>query len=129
MKFIQIFTKTPGHKRFNYTPRHFDPQEEERRERENRIRHELQKENEQASAPEDDSYGYRKRMAGSFRNAKKTAPVQSDPSASMLRLIVLLVLAVGLIAFLEFGNTALYAVALVFIPIYIYLKFRKTRGE
>ncbi len=27
------FTKLPNHKRFNYAPRHFDPEEEERQER------------------------------------------------------------------------------------------------
>jgi len=64
---------------------------------------------------------------GSFRSAKKTATVQKDPSANMLRLIILLVLAVGLIAFIEYGKVALYGVALIIVPFYFYLKFRKFR--
>ncbi|MBL7866183.1 MAG: hypothetical protein JNK10_15005, partial [Cyclobacteriaceae bacterium] len=42
MKFPQIFIKTPSHKRFNFTPRFYEPQVEERKEREERIRQELE---------------------------------------------------------------------------------------
>ena len=62
-----------------------------------------------------------------FGRQKKTATVQKDPSANMLRLVILLVLAVGLIAFIEYGTLALYGVALIIIPFYFYLKFRKFR--
>lgn len=132
MKIIQIFSKTPNHKRFNYVPRHFDPLEEERLERERRIRLEL-KEKEQAEGKvteeesTDDQFAYRNRIAGSFKKSKKTVTVQKDPSASMIRLVSLLVIVVGLIGFLEFGNIALYATAFAFIPFYIYLKFRKVK--
>jgi hypothetical protein len=124
MKFPSIFTKTPNHKRFDYTPRHYDPIAEERREREERIRHELSVEQNKSQDQED---SYRGRIAGSFRAAKKTVPIQRDPSASMLRLIILTILTVGLVAFIEYGRAALYGVALVFIPFYLYLKFRKFR--
>jgi|SRR5687768_2274684 hypothetical protein len=126
MKLPSLFTKTPNYKRFAYTPRHYDPLEEERKEREERIRHELSIES--AKNGEDASlHGYRSRIAGSFRSAKKTATVQKDPSANMLRLIILLVLAVGLIAFIEYGKVALYGIALIIVPFYFYLKFRKFR--
>ncbi len=126
MKLPQIFTKTPSHKRFDYTPRFYDPREEELREREERIRQELnvQKEKEQV---EESAANDRSRIAGSFRAAKKTAPVQRDPSAAILRLAILMLLTIGLIAFIEYGRAALYGVALVFIPFYLYLKFRKFR--
>jgi len=81
----------------------------------------------QKEEDDDNLHGYRSRMAGSFRSAKKTATVQKDPSANMLRLIILLVLAVGLIAFIEYGKVALYGVALIIVPFYFYLKFRKFR--
>jgi Flp pilus assembly protein TadB len=126
MKLPSLFTKTPSYKRFGYTPRHYDPQEEERKEREERIKHELQIRQEKTEEP-DELRGYRSRIAGSFRTAKKTATVQRDPSATMLRLIILMVLTLGLIAFIEYGKVALYAVALIFIPFYLYLKFRKFR--
>lgn len=134
MKIIQIFSKTPNHKRFNYVPRHFDPLEEERQERERRIRLEL-KEKQQAEGTvtteesADDQFAYRNRIAGSFKKSKKTVTVQKDPSAAMIRLVSLLVITVGLIGYLEFGNNALYATALAFIPFYIYLKFRKVKQE
>lgn len=128
MKFPTLFTKIPSHKRFAYTPRHYDPAEEERKEREARIRAELSldkdKKEENSS---DDVHGYRTRIVGSFRTAKKTVTVQRDPSASMLRLIVLLLLAVGLIAYIEYGRVALYGLAFVVVPFYLYLKFRKFR--
>jgi hypothetical protein len=124
MKLPTLFNKTPNYKKFAYTPRHYDPLEEERKEREERIRKEISAE--QAKSNEEENLqGYRSRIAGSFRTAKKTATVQKDPSATMLRLVVLLVLTLGLIAFIEYGKAALYGVALVFIPFYLYLKFRK----
>ena len=127
MKIPSLFTKSPNYKRFAYNPRHYEPQEEERKEREERIRRELSIESGQKKEDDDNSLGYRSRMVGSFRSAKKTATVQKDPSANMLRLIILLVLAVGLIAFIEYGKVALYGVALIIVPFYFYLKFRKFR--
>ena len=126
MKIPSLFTKTPNYKRFAYNPRHYDPQEEERKEREERIRRELSVEAGK-KVDDDNLHGYRSRMVGSIRSAKKTATVQKDPSANMLRLVILLVLAVGLIAFIEYGTLALYGVALIIIPFYFYLKFRKFR--
>ena len=126
MKIPSLFTKTPNYKRFAYNPRHYDPLEEERKEREERIRKELSIESGK-KVDDDNLHGYRSRMVGSFRSAKKTATVQKDPSANMLRLIILLVLAVGLIAFIEYGKVALYGVALIIVPFYFYLKFRKFR--
>ena len=127
MKFLQLFNKVPNYKRFGYTPRHYDPKEEERKERELRIKRELMSEEEQRKLEEDDAFGYRNRIAGSFKTAKKTVTPQSDPSSTMLRLIILMIITVGLFAFLEFGRIALVGVALVFIPFYLYLKYRKFR--
>jgi len=129
MKLIHIFSKTPNHKKFNYVPRHYDPVEDERQERERRIKLEL-KEREQSSQEEtvlEDQQVHRSRIAGSFKKAKKTVTVQKDPSASMVRLVILLIVSVGLIAYLEFGNAALYGTALVFVPFYFYLKFRNMK--
>ncbi len=128
MKLPQLFTKTPNYKRFAYTPRHYDPVEEERKEREARIRQELNLGKSDSSTTEDESAnGYRSRIAGSFRTAKKTVAPQRDPSATMIRLVMLMVLTLGLIGFIQYGSVALYGVALVFVPFYLYLKFRKFR--
>jgi len=127
MKFIQLFTKIPNYKKFGYAPRHYDPKEEERRERELRIQRELRSEEERKQQEEYEAHGYRARIHGSFRTAKKTVPPQADPSSSMLRLIITLIITLGLLAFLQWGKIALIGVALVFIPFYLYLKFRKFR--
>lgn len=128
MKLPTLFNKTPNYKRFGYSPRHYDPAEEERKEREERIRRELSlgKENKDEKT-EDEIHGYRTRIAGSFRTAKKTATVQRDPSANMVRLFILMLLTVGVLAYIEYGKVALYAIALVFVPFYLFLKFRKFR--
>lgn len=128
MKLPTLFNKTPKYKRFEYSPRHYDPVEEERKEREERIRRELSlgKENKDEKA-EDDIHGYRTRISGSFRTAKKTVNVQRDPSANMVRLFILMLLTVGVLAYIQYGQIALYGVAIIFIPFYFFLKFRKFR--
>ena len=127
MKFLQLFNKVPNYKRFGYTPRHYDPKEEERKERELRIKKALLTEEEQQKLNKDDDFAYRQRIHGSFKTAKKTVAPQSDPSSSMIRLVLILIITIGLIAFLEYGRIALVGVAFVFIPFYLYLKFRKFR--
>jgi len=125
MKFLQLFNKVPNYKRFGYMPRHYDPKEEERKERELRIKRELMSEKEVEKLDED--LAYRKRIHGSFKTAKKTVAPQADPSSTMIRLVILMIITIGLFAFLEYGRIALIGVALVFIPFYLYLKFRKFR--
>jgi Flp pilus assembly protein TadB len=128
MKLFQIFIKTPNHRKFSYTPRFYNPEEEERKAREERIRKDLEASS--VKAPEviiDDTYTYRTRIAGSFRKANKSSVAKADPSTSMLRLIILLILAVGFIAYIQFGAIALYVAALVFVPLYFFLKFRNFR--
>ncbi len=127
MKFLQLFNKVPNYKRFGYMPRHYDPKEEERKERELRIKKELMSEEEQQKLNEDEAFSYRNRIAGSFKTAKKTVAPQADPSSTMIRLVILMIITIGLFAFLEYGRIALIGVALVFVPFYLYLKFRKFR--
>ena len=44
MKIISLFTKAPQHQRFSYKPRYYNPQQDEMKEREERIRKELERE-------------------------------------------------------------------------------------
>jgi hypothetical protein len=76
---------------------------------------------------DEDKLGYRTRISGSFKNAKKTVTPQADPSSAMLRLIITLIITLGLLGFIEYGRIALVGVGLVIIPFYLYLKFRKFR--
>ncbi len=120
MKFFSLFTKAPQYQRFNYTPRFYDPQKEEMQERESRIKKELERE--RGIISESDG-NYRSRIAGSFQAARKRSKPAIGANATMIRLVVLLFLAVFIIAFLEWGRPALYSL-LLFIPFYLYLKFK-----
>lgn len=119
MKIPSLFTKAPNYKRFSYNPRFYDAQEEQRKEREERIRKELE-----AAGQDDSTAPYRSRIAGSFKMAKKTAGRVSNPSASLIRIIILFFLSIWLIAYLQFGSVAIYGL-LLFVPFYLFLKFRK----
>ena len=122
MKFVSLFTKAPNYKRFNYEPRFYDPQAEERKEREERIRQEIAREKGQQITEVTD---YRTRMTGAFRAAKRRSQTsQSSINPTMIRLGVLLFLTLFIMAYLTWGKVALYSLFL-FIPIYIYLKFKK----
>lgn len=119
MKFFSLFSKTPTHQRFNYMPRYYDPKKEEMAEREARIKRELKLERE--AGPGD----YRTRIAGSFQAARRRSKQSgSSLNSSLLRLGILLFLVVFIIAYIQWGQIALYGFIL-FVPFYFYLKFKK----
>jgi hypothetical protein len=122
MKFISLFSKTPNNKRFSYKPRYWDQAAEERKEREERIRRELERE--QGITPEGE-LDYRGRIAGSFHSARKRSNKSSgELNSVLLRSGVLLFLVLFIMAFLTWGTDALYAL-LIFVPVYFYFKFKK----
>ncbi len=122
MKFISLFTKAPAYKRFSYEPRFWDPKEEERRDREERIRREIEIERGEKLEEISD---HRQRMVGSFHSARKRSKASQDTlSSALIRLAVLLFLALFIMAFLQWGKIALYSFFL-FLPVYVYFKFRK----
>ncbi len=123
MKFLSVFTKAPSHKKFSFTPRYFDDQEEERKEREERIRRELERE-EGKEVKVDPAY--RTRIVGSFRTTKKTITPRVDPSVNILRLIILLVLVIFIIAYIQFGNNVVYGLVVI-VPLYLYVRLRNAK--
>ncbi len=125
MKFLSLFTKAPSHQRFQYTPRFYDPQKEEMKERELRIMKEIERERGQVA---EDFGNHRSRIAGSFQAARRRSKTTAEPNAVFIRLGVMLFLALFIIAFLEWGKPALYSFFL-FIPVYLYLRFRKTNKD
>lgn len=128
MKLPSLFTKTPQYKRFSYTPRFYDPMEEERKQREERIRQELRFQQEKETQDDGNNLdlGYRARIQGSFKSARKTGSRQSDPSASLIRLIIFTFLVIWIIAYIQFGSPAFYAL-LLFVPFYFYLKLKNVK--
>jgi hypothetical protein len=122
MKFLSLFTKAPQHQRFNYTPRFYDPKKEEMKEREDRIRKELERE--RGIVSEEAVNDHRSRMMGSFHAARRRSKATSEPNAVMIRLGVLLFIVIFLMAFLTWGKPVIYSLFL-FIPVYFYMKFRQ----
>lgn len=122
MKFISLFNKPPDHKKFSYTPRFYDQKAEERKEREERIRRELAREEGQDAV---EVSGYRSRITDTFQSARRRSNKgRGELNAVLLRSGLLLFLTLFAIAFLTWGTSALYSL-LVFVPLYFYLKFKK----
>lgn len=121
MKFSGLFTKTPAHKRFNYTPRHFDPREEELKERQERIRKEI--EAGLLKETKEDLQLHQSRIKGSFQAARKRSVQKSEPSTAVLRTLITLFIVIELWVYLQYGNIALYGV-LIIIPFYLFLKLK-----
>jgi hypothetical protein len=130
MKFLQIFNKTPRYKKFNYTPRFYNPEEEEMKERVQRIEREL---NASAQPSEESKESdYRARIRGGFNRARQAnagGAVTQSSSPVLLRFAILLILTVGFIGYLQYGLVALYGIAALIVPIFLYLKFRKLRSN
>jgi type IV secretory pathway VirB6-like protein len=119
IKFPSLFGRTPKHQKFSFEPRFYDPIKDELKERENRIRQEM--ENEKNKTIE----GYKTRIHGSFHSARKRSSAsQADLQAAVMRIAILLVLVVILVAYLQWGSVALYGLLIV-IPVYAWLRFRR----
>lgn len=117
MKFISIFTKTPQHKRFNYTPMYYNPKEEERKEREERIKKELNPD----VQPEEK---HKSRIAGSFQEArKKYKRNTTSPNVALMRTLILLLIVLLLIGYLQFGSVVAYGLV-VLVPLWFFIKLK-----
>ena len=79
------FIKLPGHKQFNYSPRYWDPEKEEREGRIRQIKQEMGVE-----VPSDPNRSTIKR--GSFRQVRQKAKVKSNRSSNIRLVIILAVL-------------------------------------
>jgi hypothetical protein len=120
MKFPSLFGRTPTHRRFEYRPRFYDAQKEEREERDRRIREELALE--QEKVPESSNSDYRERIKGSFQRSRRRAKPSSETSAILLRLAALLFVSLFLVAYLQWGNPVFYILFLA-IPVWAYFRF------
>lgn len=123
MKFISLFTKAPQHKRFSYEPRFYDPKEEERRDREERIRREVARE--RGEEPAEETSSYRNRIQGSFHSARRRSNKSKEVlNENLIRLGILLFLTLELIAFFTWGKAALYGLALI-VPVYLWIRLKR----
>ncbi len=90
---IGKFIHTPGTKKFHITPRFHDPDQEERDERERRIKEELGI----ADEKKDDGKPFRPNIKGKFRNsdgwqAKSTEAARRAQNRRLIILVLILVL-------------------------------------
>lgn len=83
---VPRFIKLPSYKRFNYTPRYWDPEKEERESRIRMIKHDMGI----IDMPSDPLRTTIKR--GSFRQVRQKAKVKAGRSSNIRLLIILAVL-------------------------------------
>lgn len=83
---IPRFIKLPRHKQFNYSPRYWDPEKEEREDRIRRIKAEM------GIEVTRDSGNRTTIKRGSFRQASKNAKVRATRNSNIRLVIILAVL-------------------------------------
>jgi len=119
IKFPSLFGRIPKHQKFSFEPRFYDPVKEEKQERENRIRQELENEKNKTVT------GYRSRIQGSFHSARKrSSATSSNLKAALIRIGILLFMVLFIMAYLQWGSIAFYGF-MIFIPFYVWIKFRR----
>lgn len=104
------FIKVPNYKRFDITPRYYDPIKEEIKERTERIKKEL----------EGSDIDYTPSKISFERKSK------SIPSSSFLQLTIAAVLGLSVVGWLYYGNDVFYALWAA-VPIYLFYRLRKLR--
>lgn len=103
--------KTPGHKRFYFEPRHYDPIKEEIKERTERIRRQLE-------AKEEDGY-FASNISESF--AKNSRRNKRSNAVQLFFILFFILFAFG---YIYYGNIVLYSF-LVVLPLYILIRIKK----
>lgn len=112
---LPSLVRLPKYKRFNLEPRYYDAIKEEMRERTERIKREMEmKEN-----PETRAEGMRSSIGHAF--ARRSAREQG---ASTLQLLLMFFLLVGVFGYIYWGNIALYSLAALAVPAYLYYRFK-----
>ena len=97
---IGRFFHTPGTKQFNFKPRFYDPDKEEREERERRIKEELGIKDEKKI---DDGKPYRANIKGQFRNANGWQSRSSEAARrAQNRRLIWIILILALVMYLFF---------------------------
>lgn len=109
MKLLTIF-KTAQNKKFNFTPRYYDPIKEEIKERTNAIRKQLDG---------TETGIYQSNISKAF-----TQRSRRQSSINMMQFLFVIAFIAVAIAYLYYGPIALYSFLIV-LPIYIVIKLRK----
>ncbi len=125
MKIPSLFSKTPKHKKFSFTPRFYDEREYELKERQERIRREVENGKQTGESTEDVDpalFSHRARIAGSFKSsARRSIHGSASPSTMLIRFVLFTFLAIWVVAYPQYGNVAFYGLLLIF-PVYFLMR-------
>lgn len=110
---LPSFVKTPRNRQFQIEPRYYDPVKEEIQARTERIRRELNGDQQNAGQ------SYRPINISFERRAQKA------PNASLMQMGIAAILGIGIVSWLYLGNDILYALWLA-VPVYLYFRFKKS---
>jgi hypothetical protein len=113
MKFPSLI-RLPRNKRFEVSPRYYDPIKEEIEERTRRIKQEMESGNAGEYVP------------GRISFERKT---ESVPSTSLIQLGIAALLGIMVVGWLFYGGQFFYYVLYAAIPIYIYFRFIRKRSK
>lgn len=106
---IPSLTRIPQYKRFNITPRYYDPIKEDIEERTERIRQELRmQQNSEGRIP----------LQRNFLRHRK-----EDRQATVIQLLIILLLIGTIAGYLFYGNNVFYFL-LILVPFYIFFRRR-----
>lgn len=106
------FIKLPRYKRFDITPRYYDPIKEEIQQRTERIKKEMKT----------GEVNYTPSKINFERRSK------SIPSSSFLQLMIAAVLCLACVGWLYYGNGVFYALWLI-VPVYLIIRLKKSRNS
>lgn len=106
---LPSIVKLPRNRQFTVTPRYYDPVKEEIRERTERIRRELDK---------DQMIDYKSSISSAFSRRSR-----HQAKGNNMQILFILLMAGAFTGFLFYGNIALYA-GLALVPLYVLLKLK-----
>lgn len=112
---LPSIVKLPQYRRFEYTPRYYDPVKEE-------IEQELKKRRmfrkEKGEEETDEKFDTAVRIKGSFKNYRQ----RNTSFTGVLRLIIVVLLLSSFVLYLFFGNIAFYVLAASVVGVYFLSK-------
>ncbi len=109
MKLPSLF-KTPRPQQFHIAPRYYDPIKEDIKERTERIKAELNLEN---------NSDYRSNISGAFNRRAK-----QNRQATVLQMVLITVFLIIGFGYIYYGNDIFYFILLM-VPIYFYFRIKK----
>ncbi len=124
---IRSFIRLPKHKRFNYTPRVYDPVKEELNQRKQKIQSQVFKEFIHEETRQEEQYSYSTIERGSFRRSRVSPRQDVTSSLSTLALVLgMLIMLYGYFYLDGYEDISIYG-GLSFFGAFIWWRIRQAR--